>query len=115
MRGFVTVDGRPLTAITVTAWYADEETQLKTTTGPHGEYEFVDLDPGRWRLVVDYEMPRQRPQDVSPPSEEHVQLQPGANVRNDIRLITPQPLERERDRGPCCKPYGAPPARRRIV
>ena len=42
-----------------------------------------------------------------------VELGPNANERRDLSLVGPQPYTP--DTGPCCKPYGAPPARRRIV
>jgi len=116
VRGFVTIDGRPLVGIRVHAYRrdgSDGDRQHETKTGAKGEYAFVDIEPGQWRLVADYEVPRYRPQDYAPAPESAVVLAPGANQRSDIGFFTPPPPPP--DTGPCCKPYGAPPARRRIV
>lgn len=112
VRGFVMLDGRPLTGVKIFATN-EGEARLETTTGAHGEYAFVDIEPGQWLIEVDYEMPRYRPQDYSPPATEQVMLAADANERRDVQLSSPPPPAP--DRGPCCKPYGAPPARRRVV
>ena len=44
------------------------------------------------------------------PNATYVEVKADAIVQAD-GTIFPQPV----DTGPCCKPYGAPPARRRIV
>jgi hypothetical protein len=118
VRGFVTLDGRPLTGLTVTA-RAQDGTTVQATTGSNGEYELVDLAPGSWTLslpddVYDPYRYSRRPQEgpLMVPADV-VQLDVGENERHDIGLSTPLPPEP--DRGPCCKPYGAPPARRRVV
>ena len=41
--------------------------------------------------------------------------QPGGVVTIDLRFDPVDWRDRGRDTGPCCKPYGAPPARRRVV
>lgn len=108
VRGFVMVDGRPLTGVLVRA--RDENgMQLETTTGAKGEYAFIDIAPGYWQLTPDYELPSFRPRPPEYQSDSVV-LADGANQRHDIQIQTPPP-----DDGPCCKPYGAPPARRRVV
>jgi hypothetical protein len=118
LRGFVTRDGQPLVNV---ALYAtrDDGTTLTASTGPHGEYTFVDIAPGQLTLkldpyVYDPYLGSRRPQEGHPmPPEDVVTLAPGANERHDMAVATPPPPAR--DTGPCCKPYGAPPARRRVV
>lgn len=118
VRGFVTRDGFPLAGVVVHA-ENDAGGSVQATTGAKGEYELVDLEPGPWRLrlddaVYDAYAGSRRPQEgplMQP--EVHVELEPGANERRD--LATASPPVYEPDRGPCCKPYGAPPARRRVV
>ena len=114
VRGFITSDGAPLTHISVRATHATG-TELRTTTGAHGEYSFIDVDPGQWVLVVDYDpnSGMRRPTDYYEPPQEKIVLEVGKNERRDIRLTTPPPPPT--DTSPCCKPYGAPPARRRVV
>lgn len=113
VRGFATRDGQPLTGTRVTATHA-ELGGKSTRTGQKGEYEFVDLEPGVWEVVVDYPLMYNRPQDQpTGPEIERVELAPGTNTRRDLFVPVPPPYQR--DTGPCCKPYGAPPARRRVV
>jgi len=117
IRGFVTRDGYPLAGVAVHARNGD--TTVDGVTGSKGEFAFVDLEPGQWRLALDpdeYDTYRysRRPQEgpmMMPDAV--VNLGPGQNERYDIGFSTPPPPEP--DRGPCCKPYGAPPARRRVV
>lgn len=118
VRGFVTRDGHPLAGVTVHA-RNDEGVSVEVTSGVHGEYTFADLAPGQWRLSLDHRVydpyaGSRRPQDgpMMVP-DEVVTLTPGENKRHDVGLSTPPPPHR--DTGPCCKPYGAPPARRRVV
>jgi hypothetical protein len=112
IRGFLTVDGRALAGIAVHATHEDD-TRHQTTTGPQGEYSFIDIEPGVWTLTVDYELPPDRPQDPVGPVRRYVDLARGADQRFDIELSSAPP--QLRDVAPCCKPYGAPPARRRVV
>ncbi len=117
IRGFAYRDGQPLSNVRIRA--SGDQSDLETTTGPHGEYTFVDIAPGNWTLALDadaYDAHRysRRPQDTPmghPP--ETIVVSPDENRRYDVTIYSP-PLP-EPDRGPCCKPYGAPPARRRIV
>lgn len=117
LRGFVYRDGQPLRNVRFTA--SGDEGDVETTTGPHGEYSFVDIAPGNWTLTLDADVTAphrysRRPQD-SPmgPAPETIVLSPNENRRYDLSIL-PAPTY-EPDRGPCCKPYGAPPARRRVV
>jgi hypothetical protein len=118
IRGFVTRDGQPLAGVTIYAT-SDDGTSLTATTGSHGEYTFADVAPGRLTLKLDdyvYDPYRgsRRPQEGYPMGpEEVVTLEPGENERHDLAISSPPPPVH--DSGPCCKPYGAPPARRRVV
>lgn len=118
VRGFVTRDGFPLGGVVVHA-ENDAGGSVQATTGAKGEYELLDLEPGSWRLRLDPDVydpyaGSRRPQE-GPPMQPDIQvnLEPGKNERRD--LATASPPVYEPDRGPCCKPYGAPPARRRVV
>jgi hypothetical protein len=120
VRGFVSRDGYLLGNVTVTA--RSDQGELETTTGPHGEYTFEDIAPGNWTLELNadlYDPHRysRRPQDSVPaiPIPATIVLSPGENRRYDLDIASPPPPVNEPDHGPCCKPYGAPPARRRIV
>lgn len=73
-------------------------------TDQNGEYVFSGLPAGSYVVSYQPNHPRQGPTEVS------VTLAADAGQRADIAVYFPEP-----DRGPCCKPYGAPPARRRIV
>jgi hypothetical protein len=70
----------------------------------NGEYVFTGLEPANYTVTYQSNHPRQ------PAVERPVTLQPEQGERADITVYFPEP-----DRGPCCKPYGAPPARRRLV
>ena len=78
--------------------------EMHTTTDAHGEFEFRGLEPGNYTVFYQPNNPRQTPAMTA------VTLHPEQGERADL-VIYPEPV----DRGPCCKPYGAPPARRRIV
>lgn len=118
IRGFVTRDGRPLAGVPVHA-ESQDGTRVDVTTGAKGEFSFVDLAPGQWSLSLDedlydpYRYSRNPHQGYARVSPDVVDLVADQNLRRDIGIVTPPPPEP--DRGPCCKPYGAPPARRRVV
>jgi hypothetical protein len=118
IRGFVRRDGELLVGVRVYLTTQDGAA-LEAVTGPHGEYTFVDIAPGRLTLkldnyVYDQYSGSRRPQEGSPMApEDVVTLAAGQNERHDVTFTSPPPPAR--DTGPCCKPYGAPPARRRVV
>lgn len=119
LHGVVTRDGRPLAGAHVRA-SNEQGVKVDTTSGTLGEFVFKDLAPGRWTVDVDeddYDPYRysRRPQDGPPPRPPSpvVELHADHIARQDIPLYSP-PVP-EPDTGPCCKPYGAPPARRRVV
>lgn len=81
------------------------------TTDGNGNYRFDNLVAGTYTLSFQQSSnhPRQAP---PPPITRVVQVTDGATKRVDVALqVIPVPV----DRGPCCKPYGAPPARRRMI
>jgi hypothetical protein len=77
-----------------------------TTTDARGAYAFGDLPPGSYTITF---QPSYHPRQA--PAMAQVEVIAGTNTRVDFALHPVPPP----DRGPCCKPYGAPPARRRIV
>lgn len=76
-----------------------------TLTNARGEYEFADLAPGTY--VVTFEMPSNPRQG---PNRQRAEVVANAVVQLDGVMFS-LPF----DRSSCCKPYGAPPARRRVV
>jgi hypothetical protein len=79
--------------------------ELRVQTDANGHYKFADLPPGNYEI----ETPWHGNPNAAPPAR-RVQVAAGQTARVDLTLYSP-PV----DRGPCCKPYGAPPARRRVV
>lgn len=78
-------------------------------TDANGNYAFANVEPGTYQLAVPD--PANGGQQVRT-----VTVQAGAVVTTNVQLSPPDWRQnRGRDNGPCCKPYGAPPARRRVV
>lgn len=75
------------------------------TTDARGEFVFADLPPGGYQVI--FSMPNNPRQS---PNMGYVQVKSG-EIAETRGIIYPEPV----DTGPCCKPYGAPPARRRLV
>lgn len=96
-------NGEPLAGQSLTIQLPDGN-QLYATSNPQGVYEFSKLPPGPYTIEYRSGHPRQGPQSVE------VTLGAETGALADVTVFFPAP-----DRGPCCKPYGAPPARRRIV
>jgi hypothetical protein len=95
--------GAPLPGLSLTI-YVTDATPIYATSNAAGEYEFKNLPPGEY--TIEY----QGDDDRSPPQGIRVKLGDDVGALADVHVLLPAP-----DRGPCCKPYGAPPARRRIV
>lgn len=101
VRGIVSVDGRP--AANVTVYLRSDKRTMSITSNAHGEYVFEDLEAGEYTLYSD------AVGRFGPP-QQHLVLGADQKLTANLSGATP-PV----DRGPCCKPYGAPPARRRVV
>ena len=86
------------------ALQAESGAIVQGTTDANGEFEFRGLEPGNYTVMGQKNHPRQGA-PMAP-----VTLHPEQGERVDL-VAYPEPV----DQGPCCKPYGAPPARRRIV
>jgi len=103
-----------MNGMTIVLEKIDDGTKLETYANEKGEFQFLDLAPGTYSLIPNpgYENPR--PQD-GPVLQMGVQVELAANAneRRDLSVVGPMPYVP--DTGPCCKPYGAPPARRRVV
>lgn len=75
-----------------------------TQTGDDGSFTFTDVPVGSYEVVLQPEHPNENEQI------RNINVVAGQPVR--VRYTIAEPVQ---DRGPCCKPYGAPPARRRMV
>ncbi|HEX5061199.1 MAG TPA: carboxypeptidase-like regulatory domain-containing protein [Kofleriaceae bacterium] len=95
--------GAPLPGVTVTVQKPDGS-PVYATTNAKGEYEFKNLPPGQYAVMFQSGNPNETPQGTP------VTLESDAGATADVFIDLTIP-----DRAPCCKPYGAPPARRRIV
>jgi carboxypeptidase family protein len=111
IEGYITnAAHQPMANVRVTlSWPNTQATNMLTDA--QGHYRF-DVTAGRYRISVEVEgdgNPRHGP---PPPVIRDVEVAAGATQRADFQVNPPPPYV---DRGPCCKPYGAPPARRRVV
>jgi hypothetical protein len=82
-------------------------------TDAKGQYEIRDLPAGNYTLTLERYEANQGHQPPPPAPMRAVVLVDGKTEIVDVTLA-PYVAPAE-DRGPCCKPYGAPPARRRVV
>jgi hypothetical protein len=78
----------------------------RVQAGPNGAYEFTNVGPGRYQIVVDWH-PRR---NAGPPSR-LLDVVADAPLVADFMLQSPPVF----DPTQIPAPYGAPPARRRIV
>jgi hypothetical protein len=97
-------NGHPLPGFPVELRSADGRISQQAMSDQYGAYVFTGLTPGAYVVEHQSGNPRQAPMRVE------VSLSVDAGQRVDIPVYM-QPI----DKGACCKPYGAPPARRRIV
>jgi hypothetical protein len=82
-----------------------QQTRRQTQTDPGGGFKFENLPPGRYTV----ELPGNgNPRRPPPRQTVEVTANGVAHVLLEYEPYVP-------DNGPCCKPYGAPPARRRVV
>lgn len=103
--------GRPMSGMQVHAQRAGEQPQT-TQTDAQGRYAFHGLPAGTYLVTIESLRPNNPRQSPPPPTRGKVEVADGANARLDLTVVLyTEPV----DRGPCCKPYGAPPARRRFV
>lgn len=111
--GRVTVgpNGRPH-ARGIVRLFAQGQKTRTTYTNADGEFVFEGVPEGVYELVVDQPRPNHPRQSPPPPVFKKVQIAAGVRAEVDVAV---QPPTVRIDRGPCCKPYGAPPARRRVV
>jgi len=96
-------NGQPLPGFTIILQLDSGEIRY-ATSDQQGVYTFVNVAPGTYALS--YQTNTRQGLAVSG----QVTLGADAGAQQDVSVTFPEP-----DRGPCCKPYGAPPARRRIV
>ena len=97
-------NGQPLPGFPVTLRSRDGQTTQQAMSDQYGAFVFTGLLPGEYILMHQPNNPRQSASEIQ------VTLSVDAGQRVDLPIYLPPP-----DTGPCCKPYGAPPARRRIV
>jgi hypothetical protein len=96
--------GQPLPGYPVTVRSRDGQTVQDAVTDQYGAFVFTGLMPGEYTVMHQPNNPHHSVSQIQ------VTLSVDAGQRVDLPVYVPPP-----DRGPCCKPYGAPPARRRIV
>ncbi len=102
-------DGSPMNHVSVALWGAGTATETQTDLA--GKFEFRGLPAGKYKVAVELES--NHPRHSPPPGPiKDVTLADGAIEQLQMKIA---PYVAPRDTGPCCKPYGAPPARRRVV
>ena len=100
-------DGGPLPEVTVTL--EGMNVARAETTDADGRYSVRELAPGPYTLIFRVETNDRHGRPA--PVVKQVTVADGVTETVNVVLVLYQPV----DRGPCCKPYGAPPARRRVV
>jgi hypothetical protein len=99
--------GQPIASTTVALQDQDGNSK-QVQTDAKGHFIFNALAAGNY--VLSTNQPGGNPR-VSPTRQAVTIAGPGTiNVTLNVQTAPPN-----LDRGPCCKPYGAPPARRRVV
>jgi hypothetical protein len=83
-------------------------------TDAKGRYEIRDIPAGTYQVRLERDETNRGHQGPPPPPTRAVVLADNQTETVDFTIaVYVEPVEH--DRGPCCKPYGAPPARRRVV
>ena len=87
-------------------WLQGPDGQQQGRADANGKFRFDKLAPGNYVVWTNQPggNPRQQPPRVT------VTVTAGQSANANLAVYPYVP-----DRGPCCKPYGAPPARRRVV
>ena len=104
----VDANGRPARVVVHLKGNAMNKT---TRTDPNGDYVFHDVPDGAYAIEVPRNEGNQHPRHRQGPDRRGVKVA-GQVVTADLQLrpvVVPVPDNH------CCKPYGAPPARRRVV
>lgn len=102
--GVVTNGNVPASGMRIFVEGGNLQQPIMTTTDPNGRYQVGNLAPGSYRVTFGQSNhPRQRP------PQRTVNVADGS-VQVDMAIATPP-----YDQSNVPKPYGAPPARRRIV
>lgn len=104
VRGVVTSGGAPVSGITVTLAPLGAPVRRQTRTDAQGVYVFEGVPEGRYR--VSPETNRRRP---SPSAD--LDLTANARLEQNFEIPVAEPVDHHHE----AKPYGAPPARRRVV
>jgi hypothetical protein len=105
IRGFVRdgATGAPLAGIAVML-HGDDGRAMRGISDENGEYVFAGLPPGTYTITYQPNHPRHAPTNVT------VTLTGDTGQRADLSIFVPAPQQHN-----IPMPYGAPPARRRIV
>jgi hypothetical protein len=117
IRGVITDDrGAPVAGISVYLQRTGAPA-VATMTNRTGEYTFGNLVDGTYVVMVPRDDATTHPRHAPAPDRRPVTIANGGTMQIDIALrpIAIQPDVKDFDRNHCCKPYGAPPARRRVV
>ncbi|HEY5920656.1 MAG TPA: carboxypeptidase-like regulatory domain-containing protein [Kofleriaceae bacterium] len=98
----------------VEVWLYDRNGKREQQVAPSGTLRFRRLPADRYRLRIT--LTPATPQSPMNQQVRIVDLADGQREVVNIMIPPPRPVrDPDFDRGPCCKPYGAPPARRRVV
>jgi hypothetical protein len=113
IRGVVrTTRGVPIPGVRVHAQGPDRATS-DARTDQAGTFTLRDLAAGVYRVTFEWEHGVSNPRHVPPREQRLIKVVAGGTEDVVVRFEEPAPVPI--DPGPCCKPYGAPPARRRVV
>lgn len=97
IHGYVRSGRNPISGVVVVLENLEGGAQQRAISGAAGEYEFTRLPPGRYGVALENG------------DAMEVQLIANQRVQRDIAIPVAEPYHHQ------AKPYGAPPARRRVV
>lgn len=104
VRGVVTAGGVPVNGMRVTLEPLGASVRRSTRTDANGAYAFDDVPVGRYRVAPVTNERR-------PPPSADLDLTANARLEQNFQLPAAAPVDHHHE----AKPYGAPPARRRVV